>query len=95
MVARRQRTSFESFRIAVIRRLWATVLIVKNDVCMVNSRMMSFTKRSRSKAFSAASLSPSQLVDRRRIASDFLPTPIATQSQGGVNWGVSIFIVQG
>jgi hypothetical protein len=34
-----------------------------------------FAERFRSKALSAASLSPGQLVDRRRIAIDFLPTP--------------------
>jgi len=39
-------------------RLWVTVLIIECDVCMVNKRMILFTKRLRSKAPSAAPLSP-------------------------------------
>ena len=49
--------------------------MVENDVCMVNKRMILFIKRLRSKAPSAASLSPGQLADRRRVGFDFLPTP--------------------
>jgi hypothetical protein len=49
--------------------------MVKNDVCMVTNRTILFTKRFRSEVSSAASLSLDQLVDRRRIAFDFLPTP--------------------
>ena len=77
MADRGQKASFGSFRIAVIRRLWVTVLMIENDVCMVNKRMIVFAKRFRSKAPSAASLSPIELVDGRRIAFDFdfLPTP--------------------
>src|SRR4030042_3999004 len=75
MADRGQRASFGSFRIAVIRRLWATVLMVENDVCMVNNHMILFAKRFRSKAPSAASLFPIQLVDRRRVGFDFLPIP--------------------
>jgi len=75
MADRGQRASFGSFRIAVIRKLWVTVLMVENDVCMVNKRMILFAKRFRSKAPSAASLSPIQLVDRRRVGFDFLSTP--------------------
>ncbi len=88
MADRGQKASFGSFRIAVIRRLWVTILMIENDVCMVNKRMIVFAKRfalpspkrlraGRSKAPSAASLSPIELVDGRRIAFDFdfLPTP--------------------
>jgi hypothetical protein len=49
--------------------------MIENDVCMVNKRMILFDRRFRSKAPSAASLSPVELVDGRRIAFDFLPTP--------------------
>jgi len=75
MADRGQRASFGSFRIAVIRRLWVTVLMVENDVCMMNKRMILFAKRFRSKAPSAASLSPIQLANRRRVGFDFLSTP--------------------
>ena len=86
MAGRGRRASFGSFRIAVILRLCATILIVESDVCMVNKRMILFTKRfrpafaealraGRSKAPSAASLFPIQLVDRRRVGFDFLPIP--------------------
>ena len=75
MADRGQKASFGSFRIAVIRRLWVTGQMIENDVCMVNNRMILFAKRFRSKASSAASLSPIELVDGRRIAFDFLPTP--------------------
>lgn len=84
MAGRGQRASFGSFRIAVILRLWATILIVESDVCMVNRRMILFAKRFRSKAPSAASLSPGQFGDRLRIAFDFLPTLYCyTVSNGG------------
>src|SRR4030067_3376499 len=75
---RGQRASFGSFRIAVILRLWATMLIVESDVCMVNKRMILFTKRlrpafaealraGRSKAPSAAPLSPVPFAYRQGI----------------------------
>jgi len=35
-----QRASLRSFRIAIIIRLWATVLRVDNGVCMVNKPMI-------------------------------------------------------
>ena len=71
---RGQRASFGSFRIAVILRLWATILNVESDVCMVNNRMILFTKRLRSKAPSAAPLSPVQFANRRGLGLYFLPT---------------------
>ena len=71
---RGQRASFGSFRIAVILRLWATIPNVESDVCMVNKPMILFTKRLRSKAHSAAPLSPVQFADRRGLGLYFLPT---------------------
>jgi len=71
---RGQRASFGGFRIAVILRLWATILNVESDVCMVNKRMILFTKRLRSKAPSAAPLSSVQFADRRGLGLHFLPT---------------------
>ncbi len=62
--------------------------MVENDVCMVNKRMILFAKRFRSKGPSAASLSPIQLADRRRVGFDFLPTPYCdTVSTGGEGEG--------
>ena len=83
MAGRGQRASFGSFRIAIILRLWATVLTVENCVCMVNKPMILFAKRFRSKAPSAASLSPGQFVDRPGTGCDFLPAPYSdTVSRG-------------
>jgi hypothetical protein len=65
--------------------------MIENDVCVVNRRMILFAKRFRSKALSAASLSPIELVGGRRIAFDFLPTPCDTASKGGQG-GLAIFI---
>jgi hypothetical protein len=57
---------------------------VERDVCMVNKFLILFAKRFRSKALSAASLSPIEVVDSRRIAFDILLTPYcATVSPGG------------
>jgi hypothetical protein len=56
--------------------------MVENDVCMVNKRMISFAKRFRSKAPLAVSLSPGQLVERRRVGFDFLPTPYSNTASG-------------
>jgi hypothetical protein len=65
--------------------------MVKNDVCMVNKRMILFAKRFRSKAPSAASLSPGQLADRRRVGFDFLPTPYCdTGSSRGEGEGAGV-----
>jgi hypothetical protein len=75
MARRGRRASFRSFRIAVILRLWATVLIAENNVFMVNKRIILFAKRFRSEAPSAASPSPGQIGDHRRIGCDFLLTP--------------------
>jgi hypothetical protein len=80
---RGQRASFGSFRIAVILRLWATILIVESDVCMVNKRMILFTKRLRPKAPSAAPLSPVQFADRQGIGFISCQLFIVTQSQCG------------
>jgi len=44
--------------------------------------MILFAKRFRSKAPSAASLSPGQLADRRRVGFDFLPTPYCDTVSG-------------
>jgi hypothetical protein len=71
---RGQRASFGSFRIAVILRLWATVLMVEIDVCMVTKRLILFVKRFRSKASSAAPLPPVLFVTLQRIGFDFLPS---------------------
>ena len=75
MAGRGQRASFGSFRIAVLCRLWVTVLVVEIDVCMVIKGVNLFAKGFRSKAPLAASLSPGGFVNRRRIIFDFLPTP--------------------
>ena len=85
MAGRGQRASFGSFRIAIILRLWATVLTVENCVCMVNKPMVLFDKRFLPKAPSAASLSPGQFVDRPGTGCDFLPAPYCdTVSKGGM-----------
>jgi len=58
---------------------------------MVNRHMISFAKRFRPKAPSAASLSPGQFADRRGIGCDFLPVPyFDTVSKGerGDEWRV-------
>jgi hypothetical protein len=84
MADRGQRADFESFRIAVIGSSGVTVLMIENDVCMVNRRMILFVNRFRSKALSAASLSPIGLLDGRRITCYFLLTPYCdTVSQKG------------
>ena len=86
---RGQRASFGGFRIAVILRLWATILNVESDVCMVNKRMILFTKRLRSKAPSAAPLSSVQFADRRGLGLYFLPTIYYdTVSKGGACYNV-------
>jgi hypothetical protein len=82
-VDRGQKASFGSFRIAIILRVWVTVLMIENGVCMVDKQLILFAKRFRSKALSAASLSPIELVDSRRIAFDILLTPYCdTVSRG-------------
>ncbi len=58
---------------------------------MVNKRMILFAKKFRSKALSAASLSPIQLVGGRRIAFDFLPTPYCDTASKGGRGGISNF----
>ena len=64
-----------SFRIAIILRLWPTVLTVENSVCMVSNPMILFAKRFRSKAPSATSLSSGQFVGSPGTGCDFLPAP--------------------
>jgi hypothetical protein len=49
--------------------------MIENDVCMVNKRIILLAKRFRSKALSAASSSPIELVDSRRIAFNILLIP--------------------
>ncbi len=78
-----QRASFGSFRIAIILRLWVTVLTVENGVCMVNKPMILFAKRFRSKAPLAASLPPGQFVDRPGTGCDFLLAPYCDTVSGG------------
>ena len=97
MAGRGQRDSFGSFRIAVVWRLWATVLMLEDDVGMVNRRMILCVKKFRSKASLAAPLSPGQLVDRRRIGFYFSPTFYCyTASQGGGELGgLPVFVVPG
>jgi hypothetical protein len=80
----RQRASFGSFRIAAFSRLWVTVFMVEIDVSMVNKIMNLFAKRFRSKAPSAATLSPGGFVNFCRIGFDSLPSPNCdTVSDGG------------
>ncbi len=62
------------------------MLIVESDVSMVNKRMILFTKRLRSKAPSAAPLSPVQFADRQGIAFISCQLFIATQSPKGGKW---------
>ena len=57
--------------------------MVENDFCVVNKRMILFAERFRSKAPSAASLSPSQFGDRLMTAFDFLPTPYCDTASTG------------
>jgi len=71
MVAEGGRASFGSFRIAILWTLGVTVLIVKNDVCMVNKTMNLFTQRFRSKAPSAAPPSLSRFINFWRIGFHF------------------------
>ncbi len=66
--------------------------MVENDVCMVNKRMILFAKRFRSKAPSAASLSPIQLADRRKVGFDFLPTPYCDTVSQGRGMGERIYV---
>jgi hypothetical protein len=61
------------------------MLIVESDVCMVNKRMILFIKRLRSKAPSAAPLSPVQFADRQGLGFISCQLFIVTQSLvGGV-----------
>ena len=55
-------------------------MIVESDVCMVNKRMILFSKRLRSKAPSAAPLSPVQFADRQGIGFISCQLFIVTQS---------------
>jgi hypothetical protein len=67
--------------------LWVTVLMIESDVCMVNKPLNLFGKRFRSKAFSAACLSPGQLICRARIGFNFLPTPYYDKASDGGGLG--------
>ena len=67
----------------------------ENDFCMVNNRMILFAKRFRSKAPSAASLSPGQFGDQLRTDFDFLLTLYCDTVSKGGEGGLLIFIVQG
>jgi len=88
MAGNGKRASFGSFRIAVLLRLWLTILILENDVCIGNKRMILFAKRFRSKAPLAASLSLGQFVNHRRIGFDFRITPYYDTASKGEREGL-------
>jgi hypothetical protein len=82
-----RQSASEALEPRLLRNVWPTVLVSGNDLLMINNRMNLRDKRLRSKAPSAARLSPYDPVRCRKIGFD-LPPILYSDTVSGKGEGV-------